>query len=101
MNSIFDNLQIKGFCPNPTVEGDIKDLFNSMNNDQKQSVYRYATELINNNIRIQELITMKYVDYVYDIVRLDCEGMDSIYKDYIIQMVGFYGFNALREAVES
>lgn len=42
---------------------------------------------------------MRYVDYVYDIVRLDCEGMDSIYKDYIIQMVGVYGFNALREAV--
>lgn len=41
---------------------------------------------------------MRYVDYVYDIVRLDCEGMDSIYKDYIIQMVGVYGFNALREA---
>ena len=40
---------------------------------------------------------MLYVDYVYDIVRLDCEGMDSIYKDYIIQMVGVYGFNALRE----
>ena len=38
---------------------------------------------------------MNYVDYVYDIVRLDCEGMDSIYKDYIIQMVGVYGFNAL------
>lgn len=36
-----------------------------------------------------------YVDYVYDIVRLDCEGMDAIYKDYIIQMVGVYGFNAL------
>ena len=31
---------------------------------------------------------MLYVDYVYDIVRLDCEGMDAIYKDYIIQMVG-------------
>lgn len=40
----------------------------------------------------------EYVDYVYDIVRFDCEGMDSIYKDYIIQMVGVYGFNALYEA---
>ena len=38
-----------------------------------------------------------YVDYVYDIVRLDCEGMDSIYKDYIKQMVGVYGFNALHQ----
>ena len=41
---------------------------------------------------------MRYVDYVYDIVRLDCEGMDSIYGDYIRQMVGVYGFNALHEA---
>lgn len=44
-------------------------------------------------------INMKtYVDYVYDIVKLDCEGMDAICKDYIIQMVGVYGFNVLREA---
>lgn len=40
---------------------------------------------------------MKYVDYVYNIVKLDCEGMDAIYKDYIIQIVGAYGFNALYE----
>lgn len=40
---------------------------------------------------------MRYVDYVYDIVRLDCEGMDSIYADYIKQMVGVYGLNALIE----
>lgn len=39
--------------------------------------------------------TQEYAKYVYDIVRLDCEGMDAIYKDYIIQMVGVYGFNAL------
>lgn len=38
---------------------------------------------------------MEYVDYVYDIVRLDCEGMDAIYGDYIKQMVGVYGLNAL------
>lgn len=36
-----------------------------------------------------------FVKYVYDIVKLDCEGMDAIYKDYIKQMVGVYGFNAL------
>jgi hypothetical protein len=36
-----------------------------------------------------------YAKYVYDIVRLDCENMDSIYADYIKQMVGVYGLNAL------
>lgn len=40
---------------------------------------------------------MRYVDYVYDIVRLDCEDMDAIYSDYIKQMVGVYGLNALIE----
>lgn len=39
-----------------------------------------------------------YVDYVYEIVKSDTEGLDAIYKDYIIQMVGVYGFNALYEA---
>lgn len=41
---------------------------------------------------------MRYVDYVYDIVRLDCEDMDAIYADYIKQMVGVYGLNALLES---
>ena len=36
-----------------------------------------------------------YVDYIYDIVKLESEGMDAIYKDYIIRMIGVYGFNAL------
>lgn len=40
---------------------------------------------------------MRYVDYVYDIVRLDCLEMDAIYSDYIKQMVGVYGLNALLE----
>ena len=40
---------------------------------------------------------VEYVDYVYDIVKSDCEGMDAIYKDYIKQMVGVYGLNALLE----
>jgi hypothetical protein len=51
--------------------------------------------------KTQRMIPMKnnkeFVDYVYDIVRLDCAGLDSIYKDYILQMVGVYGFNALLE----
>lgn len=37
----------------------------------------------------------EYVDYVYNIVKNDTEGLDAIYKDYILQMVGVYGFNAL------
>lgn len=37
----------------------------------------------------------QFVDYVYDIIKMDCGDMDAIYKDYILQMVGVYGFNAL------
>ena len=39
----------------------------------------------------------QYVEYVYNIVKYDTEGMDSIYADYIKQMVGVYGLNALIE----
>lgn len=40
---------------------------------------------------------MEYVDYVYNIIRLDTLEMDAIYKDYILREVGTYGFNALYE----
>lgn len=39
-----------------------------------------------------------YVDYVYEIVKNDAEGLDAIYRNAIIQMAGVYGFNALYEA---
>lgn len=38
-----------------------------------------------------------FVERVYNIVKSDTEGMDSIYSDYIKQMVGVYGLNALIE----
>lgn len=41
---------------------------------------------------------MEYVDYVYDIVKLDCIEMDAVYGDYIKHMVGVCGLNALIEA---
>lgn len=40
---------------------------------------------------------MRYVDYVYEIVEKECEGMDSIYRDYIERIVGEYGFKALHD----
>lgn len=46
---------------------------------------------------IGRLTNMKYVDYVYDFVKKDCEGMDSVYADYIITLVGEHGLNALKE----
>lgn len=38
---------------------------------------------------------MRYVDYVYNMVSTECQGLDSIYEDYIIRLVGIYGLNAL------
>lgn len=36
-----------------------------------------------------------YVNHVYKIVRLETLDMDAIYKDYILRIVGTFGFNAL------
>ena len=38
-----------------------------------------------------------YVDHIYEIVKNDTLGLDSVYGDYIKQMVGVYGLNSLIE----
>ena len=38
-----------------------------------------------------------YADHVYEIMRADTIDMDSVYGDYIQQMVGVYGLNTLIE----
>lgn len=38
-----------------------------------------------------------YAQHVYEIVRLESLDMDAIYKDYILQLVGVFGFNSLIE----
>ena len=37
----------------------------------------------------------EYLDYIYTVVKLESSGMDAIYKDYIIELVGKFGFSAL------
>ena len=40
-----------------------------------------------------------YAEYVYEIVKKDCEGsVDAIYEDYIIHLVGIKGLYALINA---
>lgn len=41
---------------------------------------------------------MNYLDYVYAIVKDASEGMDAIYEDYIIRIVGESGLCELRGA---
>lgn len=36
-----------------------------------------------------------YVDYVYDIIKEQTEKFDAIYEDYITELVGVFGLNAL------
>ena len=38
---------------------------------------------------------MEYVDEIYEIVRRESEGLDSIYADYIVKLVGTTGLSAL------
>ena len=38
-----------------------------------------------------------YVDHIYEIVKNDTLGLDSVYGDYIKQMVGVYGLNSFIE----
>ena len=36
-----------------------------------------------------------YADYVYDIIKEQTEKFDAIYEDYITELVGVFGLNAL------
>lgn len=36
-----------------------------------------------------------YADYVYDIVKEQTEKFDAIYEEYITELVGVFGLNAL------
>lgn len=36
-----------------------------------------------------------YIDWVYEIVKSEGKGIDALYSDYIVNLVGTYGLNAL------
>jgi hypothetical protein len=40
---------------------------------------------------------MKYVDYVYNIIKNESRNLDALYGDYIIYLVGAMGIDALLE----
>ena len=37
------------------------------------------------------------VEYVYEAVKNECSGMDAIYEDYILELVGEVGLRTLLE----
>lgn len=36
-----------------------------------------------------------YIGHIYSLIKLESDGMDAIYADYIKKLVGVFGFNAL------
>lgn len=38
---------------------------------------------------------MRYVDYVYEILKKETTGMDAVYDDYILSLVGVSGLHDL------
>lgn len=40
---------------------------------------------------------MSIVDYIYNMVKQESDGLDSIYEDYIVQLVGDIGLKLLKE----
>lgn len=40
---------------------------------------------------------MKYADYVYEIVKNEGRNWDALYQDFILEMVGVCGMEALLE----
>ena len=36
-----------------------------------------------------------FVNYIHDIVLLDCSDLDAVYEDHLKAMFGTYGLNAL------
>ena len=40
---------------------------------------------------------MKYVDYVYDILKKESRDFDAVYQDYVLELIGVMGMQALIE----
>lgn len=39
----------------------------------------------------------EYINHIYQTVKKDCAGLDSIYEDYIVHLVGMHGLVALQK----
>lgn len=40
---------------------------------------------------------MRYVDYVYDILKNESRNWDALYQDYVLELIGVIGMQALIE----
>lgn len=48
-------------------------------------------------VKEQRYKMKQYTDRVYHALARECQGLDAIYEDYIIKLVGEEGFDILRE----
>lgn len=39
----------------------------------------------------------RYLEYVYGILHREVAGLDSVYEDYIVQLIGEYGLFVLKK----
>ena len=46
---------------------------------------------------LKDFYTQPFVDFVYEVVKNETIGLDSVYRDYIVNLVGVMGLNALIE----
>ena len=52
---------------------------------------------ISGEIEIEVVEYRLSTDRIYDLLKRECEGIDAVYEDYIIRLIGIDGFNLLRE----
>lgn len=53
---------------------------------------------IREQIKMADKKEATYADLVYEIIKIECEGMDAIYEDYIVSLVGRCGLGSLKRA---
>lgn len=53
---------------------------------------------ISNHNQKESVQMLTYTDWVYELIKEECEGMDAIYEDYILKLVGYHGLTALKQA---
>ena len=108
MKIIFDSVEqrdefINIFCPSAFNLKEHKNCSKGLENTCKECweqcglEYEIKNEETIEMNNLKDFYTLPFVDLVYETVRFETLGLDSIYKDYIINLVGITGLNALIE----
>ena len=74
----------------------IKEALNTIDKETWRKIKDALNEAFEEDIKEEN--DKMFTEHVYNIVKAESEGLDSIYGDYIQHLVGIFGFNALLEA---